>query len=143
MISRADRERGERLRKFCADVEGKPVVWGSDDCSMWPAMWAVSESGREANWPVYDSKEGAHAVVEKEGGLAEVWARLAFELRLEECFEPILPVGSIAVVNLDYAGHRQIGCIFAFGNVGSFRTDVGRRTWGVRSRSIVRAWAMP
>lgn len=148
-----ERERGERLRAFCAAVQGEPAVWGSSDCSTWPAQWVANETGREFDWPAYSSREEADAIIEREGGLVNVWERVAAQAGLIECDpDEVPPLGSVGIIETSHHG-GQVGCIFAHGGIGCMRATVGHRAWGMRPytirqggvifRIIVKVWRLP
>jgi len=142
-----DRERGERLRTFCASVAGKPIEWGQDDCSTWVLQWVVNETGSEVDWPAYSSREEAEAMIASAGGLEAIWTRMARDLRLVECHEEAIPAGSVGLLNVETWG-GPVGVIFAHGNVVCWRHERGARVFGVRRWSnagratIVKVWTV-
>jgi hypothetical protein len=142
-MTEAERLRGERLRAYVNAADGKPATY--DECSIWPAQWVVNERGAEFDWPDYSSEAEMRAMIEREGGLVKVWERVAGRAGLQDIPETESPpLGSIGVVLTRKFG--QIGCIFADGQIGCFRTggeDTGGvRMIGLRRHTILKAWAV-
>jgi hypothetical protein len=146
-MTRDERERGERLRAFCDAVAGKPVDWGIDDCSAWVLQWVVNETRQEVDWPAYSTRAEAEAKIADEGGLEAIWTRMARDLRLIECHEEAIPVGSVGLLNVETWG-GPVGVIFAHGNVVCWRHEQGVRVFGVRRwasagrATIVKVWTV-
>lgn len=139
MIPKEDIERGRRLEAFCEAMDGKPVTYGIDDCSTWPAQWAVNETGCDLDWPEYSSREEAQALIDEAGGLAPLWDA-AIGSRFEECHEEYPPVGSIGIIRTRLFG--EVGVIFVFAGVVCWRHETGVRVFGVRPNTIVKAWLL-
>lgn len=135
----ADRLRGERLRAWCAAVEGKPARF--DECSVWPLEWVVGETGIETDWPVFASVEDMNAYLAAQGGLLAVWEAKARELNLAEVHPmDVPPIGSVGVIETRQQGH--IGCIFSHAQIGCIRGTEGFRMIGLRRHTIVKAWSV-
>ena len=145
-MTEAERLRAERLRAYVGAAQGKPATF--DECSVWPAQWVVNERGVEFDWPVYADEAEMRAMIDRDGGLVSVWERVARAAGREEI--PVMespPLGSIGVVMTRL--HGQIGCIFADGQIGCFRTqdkddpdNGGVRMFGLRRHTILKAWAV-
>ena len=144
--------RAERLRAYCSSVDGRPVTWGCDDCSTWALQWVVDETGREVDWPRYDTRDEAMAKIDEAGGLLPLWDAMAAKLGLPEFIGlhgfPLVapPLGSVGIIETSH--HGQIGVIFADALVGCARMDVlegegpGVRMIGLRPRTIVKVWTL-
>lgn len=128
--------RAERLRAYVDAAQAEPVVWGVSDCSAWPAAWVAQETGRKVPLPRYGSREDAHAIIGKAGGLVHVWTAIAQRVGLSTTQSPAL--GDVGVVALS---DRDIGGIFAHDGILFVRTDAGR-VIGLRPKKILAAWSL-
>ncbi|WP_157014901.1 DUF6950 family protein [Mesorhizobium xinjiangense] len=135
-ITAEQRERGERLRALVEHLKGKPVEYGVDDCSMLPAQWVADVTGREFDWPVYGSRDGAAAIIDAAGGLVNVWLPVVRSLGLIERFD-VPEIGDIGIID---TSHGHVGGIWLHGQTFLWRADQGVRVLGVRSHRIVRIW---
>lgn len=141
MIPKAERERGDRLRAYCDGFAGKPIEWGVDDCSPFAAQWLANETGRHVPIPDYDSREGARAIIEAEGGLPAIWERMAAGAGLVECAELPPPVGSVGLIQTRLRG--PVGGVFLFGGIFLWRHESGVRIMPARPNTIIKAWLAP
>jgi hypothetical protein len=131
------KRRAERLRALADFLADREVQWGADDCSMLCAQWIADETGREIDWPAYDSREEAHALIDAAGGLVNVWEPCVRALALEVRFD--LPeIGDVGIIATHTFG--DVGVIFLHGGAAMWRADRGIRVIAPRRHTIVRAW---
>lgn len=130
------RERGERLRALVEELKGKPCVYGETDCSIIPAQWVADITGKTFDWPEYSTREEAEAIIEKAGGLVEVWKPITRKLGLVERHDTP-EIGDIGIIDTSL-GH--VGGIWLHGQTFIWRAEEGVRVLGVRSHRIVKSW---
>lgn len=128
------RERGEKLRELAESLKGKPVIWGQCDCSMLPALWAAEQTGRSFDWPDYSTKEEAHEQIEVWGGLVNIWAHVAAQLRLSVRVG-IPEIGDVGVIQTAVG---PVGGIFLPGQLILRRADIGTRIHHVPTSTVRR-----
>jgi hypothetical protein len=133
-----DEERGALLKAAVLALEGKPIEWSVDDCSSWPAQWAVDITGREFDWPVYDSREAAIALIEAAGSLEAIWSPILRKAGFAEVHGEEPGVGDIGIVKTRTVG--DVGGIFAFGGVFCWRSERGMWFLGPKRHTIVKVW---
>lgn len=126
----------EKLAAFLAGFEGKPVVWGVDDCSACPHAW-LRENGINARLPVYASQAEAHALTGAAGGLVNMWDDCLVGTGVVERFGPAM-LGDIAVIDTRRLG--PIGVICAAGGVCCWRKEGG--FFWIAPRSYLKVWAV-
>jgi hypothetical protein len=127
----------ENLSAFLAGFEGKPVVWGKDDCSACPHLW-LRENGIHAHLPAYSSRDGAHALIEQAGGLVNVWDECLAGTGVGERCSDRPELGDIAVIDTRRLG--PIGVICAAGGVCCWRKEGG--FFWIAPRSFLKVWAV-
>lgn len=127
--------RADRLTAFLERFEGKPVVWGLDDCSAAPALWLAEETGIRVKLPDYATKEAAYAQIAKVGGLVNLWsARLELPERIG-----FPHLGDVGVIDMRRTG--PVGVIFGTSGVAFPRAEKGG--WGMLvPRSYLKVWAI-
>lgn len=137
---------GERLRATVAAVKDRPVTWGVDDCTTWPAQWTVDVTGRTLpQWPDYASEAEARALIDAAGGLVPLWDEAARALRVPVRHEAPEP-GDVGVILT--GRHGPVGVIFGHGGVAFWRSSSADGTRGgvhaltPRRVTLVRAWAV-
>lgn len=124
------------LREFIAGYIGKPVEWGRDDCSAWPARWLELSRGVTVPLPRYSTRQGAMAL--KERGLLELWSDALLTAGVPVRFADPQP-GDVALIETRTMG--LVGCIVLHGGIVSVRTEDGVTSLGpVRPRYIAGAW---
>ena len=125
-----------------AEVErlsGKPVVWGSDDCSTWPAQWVSTQTGKTFAWPDYASAEEAEAIIAQCGGLEHIWRDVAREIGLREHEADERPqCGDVGLVTTRTAG--VVGGVFAEWGAFCWRCERGVRFLPARMTTVVASW---
>lgn len=140
MIKR-DVEVNAAIVAFANSFEDVPVTWGKDDCSMFAAQWAAERMGRDFLFDTYDSEDQARALIEREGGLVNVWQFAADSNGLCRVMDRV-QAGDVGVVNTFALG--PVGCIFMkYGAVAVLRTDPGYRVLGIREKHVLGAWRIP
>ncbi|HEU4986857.1 MAG TPA: hypothetical protein VFT89_07310 [Rhizobiaceae bacterium] len=125
-----------RLQAFLERHEGVPVTWGKDDCSAVFAPW-LAENGVLVKLPVYSSKEEAHALIRKNGGLVATWDLVLYGTLPERFGMPQL--GDIAVIDTRLLG--EVGVICAAGGICAWRKETGGFFW-LTPRSYKKVWAV-
>lgn len=132
--------RAARLQAFLTRFEGVPVVWGESDCSAAPALWWNEETGRKVELPAYSSREEAHAIIRRRGGLDAVWDDIAAQAGACQRYgDP--EVGDVAII--DTRLHGQIGGICGAGRILIIRKDNGGWHPFGPVRQFVRVYATP
>lgn len=135
-----DLTRAQRLQAFLARLEGKPVVWGKDDCSATPALWVAEETGLRVDYPAYSTEAEALALKANAGGLVPIWNdRLSRIGIYERIGEPEL--GDVAVVETRLYG--QLGGIVAQARILIIRKDNGGWHPFGPVRRFAKVWALP
>ncbi len=69
-----------RLVEFLRRYQDRPFRWGQDDCSLFIADWWMENHGTDPAVHLrgtYDTKEGAHRVVDEAGGILRLVGGLA------------------------------------------------------------------
>lgn len=130
-------EKREALRGFLESYDGVPVTWGKDDCSAVWQRWLASR-GVTVKLPTYSSREEAHAIIARHGGLVPTWDAV-LNGALPERHGPPEP-GDIAVI--DSRLHSQIGVICGAGNIAAWRKEESGFFW-LAVRYFVKVWAVP
>lgn len=131
-------ERGARLKAAIAELGDRPATFGIDDCSTWPAQWAVDISGREIDWPAYDSREVANALIAQAGSLEAVWSPILRRAGFSQTDGEEPGVGDIGIIKTRH--HGDVGGIFAFGRTFCWRAEKGVRLLGPRRHTIIMTW---
>lgn len=132
-----DTERAARLKAFVEAMHEKPVTWGVDDCSTWPAQWVSDETGKELAWPAYGSKDEAVALIDRSGGLVTLWDQALRPAGIfERHDEPQL--GDVGVVQTADMG--EVGGIFAVNRTFLWRHERGVMMLPVRRWTISKVW---
>lgn len=125
--------RGERLLALSERLKGAPVRWGEDDCSMMPAQWIASITGKEFDFPLYSSREEADAIIADHGGLVTVWSKMAKQVGLMEIINEQPQIGDVGIIMNNH--EVPVGGIFLHGGVIMWRAEVGTRQIGVYGRT--------
>jgi len=125
-----------RLDAFLRRFDGHEVEWGRDDCSAFCAAWA-RENGYEVCLPAYASREEAHSLIDRAGGLAALWERCAVEAGVSERIgQPQL--GDVGIIPTRRIG--PVGVIFGGANLCCWRH--GKGAFWLAARSYLKAWAI-
>lgn len=128
----------ERLSAFLRTISDEPVEWGRNDCSAVPQRWLI-ENGIVPELPVYQSRDEAHAIIDRHGSLVAAWDWCLRNDPLPERYAaPRL--GDIAVVDTRLYG--QIGGIVAEGGILVIRRDDGGFHWFGPVRRFEKIWAV-
>lgn len=132
--------RAARLQAFLARFEGVPVAWGQSDCSAAPALWWSEETGKEVELPAYSSRDEAHAIIKRMGGLDAVWDDIAAQAgAMERYGDP--EVGDVAII--DTRKYGLIGGICGAGRILIIRKDNGSWHPFGPVRQFVKVYATP
>lgn len=133
-------DRGEALRALAERLGDKPPEWGVDDCSMMVAQWIADATGRDFDWPRYDSAEDANALIAAHGSLAALWTAIlapAGICELHLAADEIPAIGDVGIVSTRHVG--DVGGIFLHG--GNFMWRSERVTiFPPRRHTIVKVW---
>lgn len=128
-----------KLRAFIERFDGKPVVYGKDDCAPFAAQWVKEATGRSMAIPFYDSREGGQELIRKAGGLADLCDRLMSEAGLHERYgEP--EFGDVGILRTNAFG--DVGGIFAHAGHFLWRHTDGVGVVAPRVRFILKVWAI-
>lgn len=127
------------LRAFVEEFDGKPVIYGRDDCAPFAAQWVRTATGRTLDIPSYDSREGGQEIIRAAGGLVDLCDSLMSSAGFGERYgDPEL--GDVGILRTN-----------AFGDVGGIFAHAGHFLWrhadGVgivvpRARYILKVWAI-
>lgn len=130
--------RSELLASF-VDRAVEPVRWGVDDCTMWAANWVEIASGRAVATHSYDTEDKARALIERHGGLLNIWDRALGDAGFFESYDPQL--GDVGLVDTRLSG--PVGVIFAAGGLG-LRRKAGGGVWtfSTARRALIKAWSI-
>lgn len=130
--------RAEQLQAFLVEFDGKPVTWGVDDCSAWPALWVGRETGKPVRLPRYANEAEALALKERHG-LVALWDEALRDHPVYAAHDP--RPGDVGIVQMSFG---EVGMIFAHANYGLWRSEGGTRPLGpIRQRTILKVWALP
>lgn len=139
-LTSAQIERGVRLRALDVSLQGKPVEWGIDDCSLMAAQWVADETGLDVFWPDYHSKEEAETIIREYGGLVSVWDSLAASIGITPRYNGPPEIGDVGIIETSLG---LVGGIWLHGSSFLWRSENGVRILGVRARRIVKVWRVP
>lgn len=130
----AESTRPERLRAYLDGLQGRPVIWGADDCCMFAARWIKAETGITLALPSYHGEAEARALMA--GGLDSIWRDIAMRAGLVETGAP--ECGDVGLIEVS-AG--LVGCIWLSGGRVALRHNAG---WVyLRPRQFTAAWRVP
>jgi hypothetical protein len=130
--------RAERLRQFCADLEGEPVIWGAsgNDCCSFAASWIRLETGLTPRMPDYHDEDGARRLL-LESDMRQLWADALEPIGIRETFEP--QIGDVGLVRLAIG---LTGCIvLTHGRVALRARETF--TYMLPRQPLVAAYAVP
>lgn len=128
-----------KLRAFVDEFDGKPVIYGIDDCAPFAALWVERATGCKLALPTYDSREGGQEIIRAAGGLVELCDGLMIAAGFSHRYgDP--EYGDVGILRTN-----------AFGDVGGIFAHAGHFLWrhadGVgivvpRARYILKVWAI-
>lgn len=128
--------RAERLMAWCEAQAEMPAQWGVNDCTLFAARWAEAETGQHLNLPAYDSEAEARALIERAGGLAELWrAHVPFD----ETDAPI--AGDVGIVQTRLFG--EVGVIWTRPGIAAWRAVTGVKLFTPNPDYVVANWSLP
>lgn len=127
---------GQRLMAFLEPLEGKPTEWGRDDCSALCARWA-QENGHQVEMPPYASEDEARRLIEKAGGLVNLWGDIAFEAGIQER-HGLPEMGDVGIIDTRLFG--PVGVICVSNGVCCWRTS--RSAAWLAPRGYLKVWAI-
>lgn len=129
--------RADRLQSFVARYHEKPIEWGVDDCSMWPALWVQSELGVVLDTPDVSGRQEAFRHLKRSGGIDPVWDAILDKAGIQQGYgDPCL--GDVGLIETRATG--TIGAIFAI-NSAVVRADVGFSYLPLRA--VLKFWTVP
>ena len=128
--------RQARLAAHVEAVRLKAVEWGVDDCSAWAGAWVEKERGINLGLPAYRGEEQARAMIEKAGGLVNIWARLAMLAGIPETDAP--QYGDVGLVETRMLG--PVGVIVTHQGICAWRAANGLTF--IRPRKFLKVWAV-
>lgn len=136
-------EESRRILDFAEGLNDKPVQWGNDDCSAFPAAYLASR-GFDIRIPVYSTEAEAQQIVDQYGDLASVWDAIAQQSDLYEIDPSEVQAGDVGVIRVSTLGAThgfQIGVIFIkYGLMAVIRSEDGIRMLSPRTKTIVKVW---
>ena len=127
--------RQQRLRAHVALVEDKPCQWGRDDCSAWAGTWVERERGVLIALPSYDSEAQARDMIEKAGGLVNLWSRVLMLAGVPETDMP--QYGDVGLVETRLG---PVGVIVTHDGICAWRATHGLTF--IRPRTFLKVWAV-
>lgn len=121
-------------------AEGKPVEWGSSDCTSWCAAWVKAVTGKTVPFlGSYSSLNEAHALIDAAGGLDVLWTQALARAGIYQT--PYPPqLGDIGIVDTRRFG--PVGAIFAADGIALCRDDRGTGLLRPRAPSIIKVWSI-
>lgn len=126
------------LSRHVSEVEGLPVEWGVNDCTMWAAEWFERVKGYGLDLAPYASRQEAHELIDNAGGLDALWGH-ALAGHLERRYvDPQL--GDVGVIQSRLFG--QVGGIFGDDGIFFWRSDKGTALLRPRPSTIISVWAI-
>jgi len=126
----------DKLLAFLEQFEGKPMVWGRDDCTASCALWLQANGYDVPIWP-YASQDEAHRLIREAGGLVNIWdGSLAAAGLMERFDRPAL--GDVAIIDTRTFG--QVGVICGSGGICWWRKNEGG--FWLTPRNFVKVWAV-
>lgn len=126
------------LEAYIDSVSGKPVVWGVDDCTAWPAGWIERRTGVAVRRPHWASEAEAAAIIAEAGSLLALWERVLDDNGISPTAEPV--AGDVCVLRLSSA---EVGGIILHGGFVACRAGNGFAMLRPRVGVMIRAWAVP
>ena len=127
------------LRAFIEAFDGKPVIYGKDDCAPFAGQWVERVTGRKLAIPFYDSREGGQELIRSAGGLVELCDSLMSAAGFGERYgDPEL--GDVGILRTNAFG--DVGGIFAHGGHFLWRHAEGVGIIVPRARYILKVWAI-
>lgn len=129
--------RAYRLREFVDSFDNVPMVWGVNDCTMFPALWFERESGIRLPKAVYSSRDEATRLIDEAGGLDAIWTNQLASFGVFESYgQPGL--GDVGLIETRLFG--LVGVIFAMPG-GYWRSENG--TIAMPIRKAHKWWKVP
>lgn len=129
------------LMAYLEEMDGRPVTWGIDDCSAWPAEWIRRATGHTIKLPRYSNRDEAHALIERSGSLHALWSDHLADAGFAETTEPRL--GDVGVVDISQG---QVGVVFGHAGLAFWRAEGngagGVRPFQPRTRYIAGIWSI-
>lgn len=127
------------LRAFVEEYDGKPVVYGVDDCAPFAGSWVERATGRNLRLPAYDSRDGGQALIRSAGGLLDLCDGLMADAGFGERYgDPLL--GDVGILRTNAFG--DVGGIFAHAGHFLWRHAEGVGILVPRPRYILKVWAI-
>lgn len=126
------------LSRHVSDVEGLPVEWGVNDCTMWAVEWFERVKGYELDLAPYASREEAYELIDNAGGLNELWGSALVGHLERRYVDP--QFGDVGVIRSRLFG--QVGGIFGDDGVFFWRSDKGTALLRPRPSTIISVWAI-
>src|SRR5690606_8905615 len=118
-------------------------TWGVDDCTAAPAAWIRQETGLPIYPLRYVDRAGAMALIEKHGGLVNLWDRTLNPVGIFMTDADPAP-GDVGVIEMRTIG--DVGCIFAKNGIAMIRVEYpdgsGGWKWMTPRRKFCHVWGM-
>lgn len=128
----------DKLFDLIDELEGKPVEWGVNDCTMFAARWFERVHGCALDLAPYDSEATARALIAEAGTLADLWTAALDGHLPEQYGEP--EFGDVGVIESRLFG--QVGGVFGDDGVFFWRAEKGTALLRPRPKTIVKVWAI-
>lgn len=126
------------LQEYVAASQSTPVIWGVSDCTAFAAGWVEKATGISIpRLATYSSKQEAHAIIERMGGLDNIWSEALGKVGVCERYSSP-QVGDVAILETMRFG--CVGVIVAQDQIAILRTDTG--TIFLRPRQFMKIWAI-
>lgn len=130
--------RAELLEEFVGRAS-EPTIWGQSDCTMWAANWVRLVSGRPVATLSYASEAEARTLIERHGGLLNIWDSSLAGAGFFESHDPQL--GDVGLVETRLSG--PVGVIFGADGLALRRKhDGGVWTFSTARRALIKAWTI-
>lgn len=114
----------------------KPIEWGVDDCTAWPAAWFEKQTGLTLDLEPYNTRKEAQVIIDKTGSLVNLWSNALENKAIEQYGSP--EIGDVGIIETEQFG--QVGGIFGEHGLFFWRTIKGVAILKPRTSTIVKIW---
>lgn len=129
--------RADRLMTFLTRLNDQPVIWGETDCSSAPALWVAEEKQvLHIPLPKWSSRDEAHALIAKGGGLVNLWDEALSGILFERSGNP--QIGDVGIIDTRVHGPMGVICF----EYQAIRRHEERGWAWITPRDYLKVWAL-